>query len=409
MAMALVAVRLVHAIDRFFGLESSLGPDTTRSVLGTLAGAMFTFIIFVCSSLLLVVQLASTQLTPRVVGTMFRDSVTKLGLATFVFTFIFVLATLLRIEDTVPLLLSQVAAYGCAVSVGVFLFIIDHVGKLLRPSGAFRSVANQAHQVIDQVYPRRFADAQVSSTAIIDLSTKTPDRTVRGSKAGVVLAFDIDGIVRLAQQHDCLIELCPQVGKFVAPGDALFRVYGSTADLQEVLGQSIALGEERTVEQDPAFAFRAIVDIACKGLSPAINDPTTAVLAIDRIHHLLRHVGGRQLDNDRVCDSDGRVRLIYRTPGWEDFVSLAVTEIRQYGASSIQVMRRLRAMLEDLIEWLPEDRSAPLRRELKLLKKSADRAFREPDDRALASESDSQGMGSTQEAPESIGAGTTER
>ena len=142
------------------------------------------------------------------------------------------------------------------------------------------------------------------------------------------------------------------------------------------------------MEQDPAFAFRVIVDIASKGLSPAINDPTTAVLALDQIHHLLRHVGSRRLDNAMVRDTTGRVRLVYRTPDWEDFVTLAVTEIRQFGGASIQVSRRLRAMLEDLIKTLPEERAAPLRQELQLLKRSAERFFQEPEDRALAEVSD---------------------
>ena len=102
------------------------------------------------------------------------------------------------------------------------------------------------------------------------------------------------------------------------------------------------MGQERTFEQDPTFAFRILVDVASKGLSPAINDPTTAVLAIDQIHHLLRNVGSRHLDDDRVRDAAGQLRLIYRTPGWEDYVQLAITEIRQFGGESIQVARRLR-------------------------------------------------------------------
>ena len=100
-----------------------------------------------------------------------------------------------------------------------------------------------------------------------------------------------------------------------------------------------------------------MVDIASKGLSPAINDPTTAVLAIDQIHHLLRNVGSRHLDDERVRDAAGRVRLVYRTPAWEDFVQLAVTEIRHFGGESIQIARRLRAMLENLIQTLPESES----------------------------------------------------
>src|SRR5262249_15245945 len=193
--------------------------------------------------------------------------------------------------------------------------------------------------------------------------------------------------------EECVIELARQVGSFVAPGDPLFYIRGGPDLPIDALYDSIALGAERTMKQDPAFAFRMIVDIASKGLSPAINDPTTAVLAIDQLHHLLRHVGKRRLDNEKVIDATGRVRLIYRTPDWEDFVALAVTEIRPFGGASIQIARRLRAMLENLMATLPAIRAEPLRRELQLLKKSAERCFHDPEDRALADESDAQGMG----------------
>src|SRR4029453_930066 len=133
-----------------------------------------------------------------------------------------------------------------------------------------------------------------------------------------------------------VIELAPQVGDFVATGDPLFRVFQGGASLpSETLEESVAGGQERTLEQDPTFAFRILVDIASKGLSPAINDPTTAVLALDQIHHLLRSVGVRSLADGRVRDADGKLRLVYRTPDWIDFVKLAVTEIRHFGGTSI--------------------------------------------------------------------------
>jgi uncharacterized membrane protein len=395
MVIALVCVQLLHWLDERMGWQADLNPETTRVVLGMLAGAMFTFIVFVCSSLLLVVQLASAQLTPRVIGTMFQDPVTKLTLAVFVFAFAFALSALVRIDNSVPLLSTRIAAYGCAASIGFFLYLIDHVGKMLRPSGALQSVASQAHRVINSVYRRRLKDAGTPSTETAMLSGQSHTSTVTSPGVGVVLAFDVQGIVALGVRHDCLIELVPQVGDFVAPGDPLFRIHGGDALPVDPLRQSIAIGAERTMEQDPALAFRVIVDIASKGLSPAINDPTTAVLAIDRIHHLLRHIGSRRLDDEKVRDFSGRVRLVYRTPDWEDFVALAVTEIRHFGASSIQVARRLRAMLENLIRTLPEERAPPLLRELKLLKKSAERSFQDPEDQALADVSDSQGVGGT--------------
>ncbi len=218
--------------------------------------------------------------------------------------------------------------------------------------------------------------------------------TIVSKKDGVVRAFDIPGLVALGQRADCVIELVPQVGEFVALGDPLFRIrQGAHAPPTAALYHAIAIGPERTLEQDPAFAFRMIVDIACKGLSPAINDPTTAVLALDQIHHLLRDVGQRHLDDERVRDATGRLRLVYRTPDWEDFVVLAVTEIRQFGSASIQIARRLRAMLENLIQTVPHERAVLLQQELQMLHRAADRCFAEPEDRVLADMSDSQGVG----------------
>jgi uncharacterized membrane protein len=272
--------------------------------------------------------------------------------------------------------------------------LLDHVGKALRPSGALWTVARLGRQVIEKVYPRRLTDLSKSAVHVAEGLKGPPARTITCSHDGVILAIDIQGLVSLAQQVDCVLEMIPQVGDFVASGDPLFQIfYGGENLPAEMLMQSVAVGQERTFEQDPAFAFRIIVDIASKGLSPAINDPTTAVLAIDQIHHLLRNVGSRRLDDERVRDASGRLRLAYRTPDWEDYVRLAVTEIRQFGGTSIQVARRLRAMLENLIQTLPEERCPLLRQELSVLRRSAERFFPEPEDRALADMSDSQGVG----------------
>jgi uncharacterized membrane protein len=217
---------------------------------------------------------------------------------------------------------------------------------------------------------------------------------IAAEKDGVVRAFDSIGLVEAAQRTQSVIELVPQVGDFVPAGSALFRIYGRATGLSDaVLRRSVALGQERTIEQDPAFAFRIIVDVACKALSPAINDPTTAVLAIDCIHELLGAVGSRHLDQGRAVDAGGILRLVYRTPHWPEFVQLAVTEIRMFGADSIQIVRRLRAMLGSLIGTLPAERTALLREELDLLQRTASRSFPEPEDRALAHIPDQQGVG----------------
>jgi len=136
-----------------------------------------------------------------------------------------------------------------------------------------------------------------------------------------------------------------------------------------------------------------IIIIALKALSPAINDPTTAVLAIDQLYRLLRMVGNRSLYTVEITDSAGQPRVVFRTPNWEDFVHITFREIRQCGAGSIQIARRLRAMIINLIQTLPEHRHPALREELDLLDRAIAQKFMLPEDLALARIPDSQGLG----------------
>jgi uncharacterized membrane protein len=390
----LVAVMLLNRIDRALGWEMNLGADTAKIVMGTVAASMFTLVVVSSSAVLVAVQLACAQLTPRIILLVYRGRLRKLCVSAFVFTFTFSVGALVRIESTVPLLTSYVAAYGFLLNLALFLYFIDGMGKTLRPSAALQVVGFAGREVVQTVYPSKLKREQPLVTEAVESLKKDPRHLILNEVDGVVLAFDHRGLISLAEGSNCIIELVPQVGDFIAAGDPLFRVFDGGEDLSaESLSKSVALGQERTLEQDPMYAFRIIVDIASKALSPAINDPTTAVLALDQIHHLLRDVGSRSLAEGHETDRNGQLRLVYRTPNWEDFVLLAVTEIRQYGHDSIQIMRRLRAMLENLIETLPERRAPMLRLELSLLAASSKRAFLDLYDQALAETGDLQGMG----------------
>ena len=179
-------------------------------------------------------------------------------------------------------------------------------------------------------------------------------------------------------------------------GEALFHIHGDAQKIHESgLIHNVAFGPERTIEQDSTFAFRIIVDVGIKALSKAINDPTTAVLSIDQLQRLLRKVGTRRLHGDEITDGSGHLRLIFRTPDWDDFVQLSCREIRLYGASNFQVARRLRAMLENLPRALPESRWPALHKELDLLDQALARLNPLADDLALARTPDLQGLGAS--------------
>ena len=155
---ALASIRLFHWVEGLAGWQAQTGVNSVRDLLGTLAGSMFTFIVFLSSTLLLVVQLASAQLSPRFIGMVFRDRITRWALTLFTFTFTFTLAALLRIEGgSAPQFTTLLAQFLFLLSLGVFLFLIDHVGKRLRPSGALLAVALIGHREIRSVYPRRLS------------------------------------------------------------------------------------------------------------------------------------------------------------------------------------------------------------------------------------------------------------
>lgn len=392
-AAALVSVSFLTRYDRAIGSQAGVSAEAARALMGTVAASTFTLVVLVSSAVLLAVQLASAQLTPRIIAMVYRNPYQKLAFSLFVFTFTFSASLLARIDESTPKIASYFAAYAFLINLGLFIFFIDNVGKMLRPSSAVRLVAMSGREVIKKVYPSFLLEDSTTPAPLESIMNQQP-RTILSEVDGSVLAFDKKGLVLLAERFDCVIELVPEVGQFVAFGDPLWRIYRDEGKVPEKnLRNSVAVGSERTLEQDPLFAFRILVDIASKALSSAINDPTTAVLAIDHIHHLLRQIGQRYLAEGRAFDPNNHVRLLYRTPNWEDFVLLGTTEIRQYGDDSIQVQRRLRAMLEDLIETLPPRRAPIMQRELALLKTTAQRSFPDVDDQNLADLGDMQGIG----------------
>ena len=209
------------------------------------------------------------------------------------------------------------------------------------------------------------------------------------------------GLVALAEREGAVIRMAWAVGDTVFEGLPLVGVHGEGRPIAEDrLRRLVRLGPERTFEQDPKYALRILVDIAIKALSPAINDPTTAVQALDQVEDLLLRLGRVNLATGRVRDGRGSLRLVLPVPGWEDFLVLAFDEIRYCGASSIQVMRRMRALLQDLMAHVPPERRVALQRYLARVDNGIRRTFDDGDDRKDALEVDRQGLGLSRERRE---------
>ena len=370
-----------------------LSVQGARDQLQTFITLNLSFIVFTFGSLLVAIQVAGGQYTPRIIATtLLRDNVIRVIVGVFLFTLAFAVRTLSRTDSTVKQLDLLVSGMLGIVSVMVFLYLIDYAARLLRPVSLVQRVGETGIGVIQTVYKGPTRDPGPLEPP---LRLGEPGRVVlQRHNSGVVLAVDLKGLVALASEAEGCIEFVPQVGDFLAADEPIFRLYGGAVAIDDRrLHGSVALGSERTMEQDPTFGMRILVDIAIKALSAAINDPTTAVMAIDQLHRMLRVVGLRHLHNDVLRDDSGSVRLLFVTPKWEDYVHLACTEIRHCGAGSVQVMRRMRSMLEQLIHALPAHRHGELRRQLGLLDRTVDERYAYAEDRELARIADPQGLG----------------
>ena len=364
-----------------------------RSMLETAITLNLSFLVFTFGSLLVAIQVAGGQYTPRIIATtLLRDNVIRFTVGCFVFTLVFAVRVLTRTEEMVDQFNTFIATLLGWISILAFLYLIDYAARFLRPVSIVAVVGRFGVAVIQSVYPEQTTRPRpVQSAGRLG----SPDRIVANvGTPGVLLAVDLAGLVKRARQASGIIEFAPQVGDFLAVDEPLFRLYGGAGTIDDRrLREAVVLGIERTMEQDPTFAFRILVDIAIKALSAAINDPTTAVMAIDQLHRLLRLVGLRDLRGEELRDAAGELRVVFRTPNWEDYVHLTCTEIRHCGAGSIQVMRRMRSMLENLMQTLPPHRHAELRQQLELLDRTVDAKYEFPEDRALAHMPDPQGLG----------------
>ena len=393
--LELIATRVLHRLDGWLGWSFlDIGVSGAQAMLNAIITATLSLLVFTFGSLLVALQVASGQLTPRIIATvLLRNDVVRYTTGLFIFTLMFAISAINRIETTVTQLVVFVTVCLGILCFAAFLYLIDYAAKLLRPISILALVGKEGLVVIESVYPDPNLGPNQTKTQRPKLGE--PDRVIQHQgPSEIILAVNLRNLVAEAERSNGVVEFVPQVGDFIATDEPLFKLYGDAASLDEQkLRSTVAFGPERTLEQDPTFAYRIVVDIALKALSPAINDPTTAVIAIDQLHRLLRKAGNKNLRTDEILDKSGQLRLIFRTPNWEDFVYLAFTEIRFCGASNMQVARRLRAMIENLIQTLPKHRHAVLQRELSLLDRDVDKYFVYPEDLALARVGDSQGLG----------------
>ena len=381
----------------FADLVAPLSAGVAIAIDSSIASGMIALTGIVFALAFVMVQFGSVAYSPRLVLWIARDPLVMHAIGMFTATFLYALAALAWVDrggsGRVPFVSTLTVIVLLLASVGVFVGLVQRLQRL-QVQNILIFVGDQGRKVIDELYPPLDGPATAPTGAEFSLAPVS-QIVVNSGRPRTIQALDVGVLLAAARESDGLIQVEAAVGDTVGEGVILLRVYGAEKPIDEPrLRKAFALGDERTFEQDPKYALFLLVDIAIRALSPAINDPATAVQALDQIEDLLLRLGRRRLEIGSFRDSEGTLRLTVPFPEWEDFLMLALEEIRHYGAESKHVMRRMGALLSDLIASVPPERRPALEREHTRLEAVIARSFADHDEVLLAAVEDRQGIGS---------------
>ncbi len=335
------------------------GPEGARALLAAIITSMISFTGLVFSITIVVLQLTSSQFSPRVLRSFLEDRFNQVALGVFVATFVYGLVVLRAVRGTaqtdpfVPQLGVTISFALVLASVLVFLAYIHHIAQSIRAATILASIADDTRALLEDRFP---ADAPPEAAFPRPVG---PSRTIGADRHGVVQWVDDVALADLADRHGVSIEMLRAVGEYVAHGAPLARVHGEATFDEARLHAAVHLGRERSMDQDVGFGLRQLVDIAERALSPGINDPTTAIQALDHLHDIVRRLATRPLPPRQRTSDDGRLLVTVPQPRLADYLALAFDEITHWGKDSPRVQRRVQVALRDLeVAARPEHRSA---------------------------------------------------
>lgn len=367
-------------------------PTAALQILYLIAFAMLTLTAILLSLVVVAVQLAMGMFSPRIVRQVLHDRPSQLAIGLFAATFAHSMLAMRHVRTSsndgfVPGLAVVVAMVLVLCCIGTLVWYLNHIAQSLRTAALVGWVAEDTVTALEHIYPDRGAEPDLGPGIVTSKDT------------GVIFTIGHERLVGFAQRADCQIAVLWAVGDFVPTGAALIRIVGDPSGLdRKAVARCIVLGPERTLNQDVAYGLRLLVDIAGRSLSAGpFADPTTVVQAIDRLHDILRRLACRPLHDGRYYDSTGTLRLTVPTLQWEGYVRIAFDEIRQAGAGSPQVSRRLSSALHDLLRVAPPERRPVLSQQLALLAELATARSVTDADREQAMVPDPSGLGSADE------------
>lgn len=343
------------------------GPDGARSLLSTIASAMISVTGLVFSITMVVLQLAQSQFTPRLLDSFLADRTTQATLGVFTASFVYALAVLRTVrgvngdvEEFVPQLAVTAAFLLVLGAVAMFIAFIHNITTTVQVTTVVNRVGTRTAHLIDEQFGPP-GDAEGFGPTWSPRPDEEGVPLISRGRHGSLDHVDYPRLVSLARQHDVVVHLDVHLGSFIASGHRVGTVWGIAEldeELRRALDRTLGVVRTRTTLQDISFGVRQLVDIAERALSPSTNDPTTAIQVLDEIHMLLRELAVRRTISPYIVDEEDAVRVVTQPPTFVGILDLALDEVLDY-ADNTQVPKKLEEMLQDVLDVArPENRGA---------------------------------------------------
>jgi uncharacterized membrane protein len=371
MGLGLVAGLGLPQVDSWLRADVPLfdfsSQEAARSMLETIATVTVSVAGIAFSVTIVAFTLSTRQLSPRVLRSFRRDLVSQLTLAAFLGTFVYCLAVLARLGSIgglggdVPSISIAVAVLLALSSLGLFAVFIGHIVSMLQPSSVIASIAAEARPELTRPFPAGVAEepdhpdaARAAAERRMDAG---PGHPVRCRSEGYLTLVRAAEIVAAAEQAGGLVRQRSRIGSYLLPGEQVAVVWAAAADQAEGLGDGVAglfeTGRQRTLPQDPGFPVRQLADVALKGLSPGINDPTTALNAMEAMTAGLIHFARGERPSPVRLDGEGEPRFLADVPDLDELVELGFEQVTELGRDDPLVMRRLAELLRAVDDAAP--------------------------------------------------------
>jgi uncharacterized membrane protein len=398
--LGLGMVELDHFLDleaneqgpRFIGASS----EGARKVLATIAASMITVAGVIFSITIVTLSLSANQYTPRILRNFTKDTGNQLVLGFFVSLFTYCLIVLRSIrggaDSFIPAVSVLVAIVLAIIGIYLFIFFIHHSTVAIQASEILSSISAETLKAVQVLFPEEMGEEQSQPARTETPAAEVGQRwhQVLSSTSGYIQAVDQDALLQLSQKHSVVLKMDKGVGEFVIRNSFLVSVLSRRkpdSEMERELNGAYVINRYRSIEQDPAFGIRQIVDIALKALSPSMNDSTTAANCVDHLAEIMHRVMRRR-EPSCYRYSDGKLRVIACGDNVESLLDLAFHEIRQSLGDNVALLLRILQRLEDLAgPGLPPARVDALWKHLQLFRTAADSFPPTPHDRDVVERS----------------------